>query len=152
MRSCISYAEPRHVEDPSDCLFYHVMDLPGIGEVGTGWDLRKTIDSYLGHFKFSGKRALDVGSASGYLSFEMEKRGATVVSFDMDSGSRWNIVPFASPQFDMTQFQKQNLTGRERLVNGYWLAHRVLTSKASLLDQSTICRRTSDLSMSSCSA
>jgi hypothetical protein len=34
--------------------------------------LRKTIDDYLGHFDFRGKRALDVGAASGF-TFEMEK-------------------------------------------------------------------------------
>jgi hypothetical protein len=44
--------------------FYYFMDLPGIGEVGDQWDLRKTIDDYFGHFGFSGKRVLDVGVAS----------------------------------------------------------------------------------------
>ena len=54
------------------------MDLPGLKKVGKGWDLRKTIDAYLGHFDFRGKRALDVGTASGFLTFEMERRGSGV--------------------------------------------------------------------------
>src|SRR5258708_29666952 len=35
-----SFSSPRHVTNISDCYFYHVMDLPGYGEVGTEWDLR----------------------------------------------------------------------------------------------------------------
>ena len=54
------------------------MDLPGLKKVGKGWDLRRTIDAYLGHFDFRGKRALDVGTASGFLTFEMERRGSGV--------------------------------------------------------------------------
>ena len=70
-----------------ECSFYHHMDLPGPKEVGRGWDLRKTVDDYLGNFDFRGKRALDVGTASGFLTFEIEKRGAEVVSFDMASSA-----------------------------------------------------------------
>ena len=57
--------------------------------------LRKTIDDYLGNFDFRGKRVLDVGTATGFLSFEMEKRGAEVVSFDMASRAQWQLVPFS---------------------------------------------------------
>jgi 2-polyprenyl-3-methyl-5-hydroxy-6-metoxy-1,4-benzoquinol methylase len=84
------------VESAADCDFYHVMELPGVGRVGDQWDLRGTVDAYLGDFDFQGKRALDVGAASGFLTFEMEKRGASVVSFDLGGGrtgtsprSRW---------------------------------------------------------------
>jgi predicted nicotinamide N-methyase len=38
------------------------------------------VDPYLGNFDFVGKRVLDVGAASGFLTFEMEKRGAEVVA------------------------------------------------------------------------
>jgi 2-polyprenyl-3-methyl-5-hydroxy-6-metoxy-1,4-benzoquinol methylase len=82
------YAEPLHVKNVAECYFYHHMDLPGLKEVGKGWDLRKTIDDYLGHFDFRGKRVLDVGTASGFLTFEMEKRGAEVVSFDYRGPTR----------------------------------------------------------------
>jgi 2-polyprenyl-3-methyl-5-hydroxy-6-metoxy-1,4-benzoquinol methylase len=71
----LRFESPRNVRDVAECAFYHYMDLPGIGQVGDHWDLRPTIDEYLGRFDFRGKRALDVGAASGYLTFEMEKRG-----------------------------------------------------------------------------
>ncbi len=86
-----------------ECFFYHHMDLPGVGEVGKGWDLRETIDDYLGHFDFRGKRVLDVGTASGFLTFEMEKRGAEVVSFDMASRTQRQLVPF-SDEFHLFRY------------------------------------------------
>ena len=72
----ISYAEPRRVDSLTECAFYHVMDLPAFGRVGGQWDLRGTVDDYLGRFDFRDKRALDIGAASGFLTFAMERRGA----------------------------------------------------------------------------
>ena len=93
MSGVFEYSQPLVVESPEDCYFYHRFDLPGLGTVGGDWDLRSCIDAYLGNYRFSGKRVLDVGTASGFLTFEMEKRGATVVSFDMEDGGQWNVVP-----------------------------------------------------------
>jgi hypothetical protein len=58
------YATPRGVTF-EECYFYHHMDLPGVGEVGSGWDLRPTVDAYLGNLDFRGKRVLDVGAQAG---------------------------------------------------------------------------------------
>ena len=124
------YAEPRHVTNVDECRFYHHMDLPGIGEVGKGWDLRRTIDDYLGRSDFRGQRALDVGTASGYLSFEMEKRGAEVVSFDMASPAQWQLVPFRAKGFDVAKMQRSIESALIPVRNGYWLAHRLLQSRA----------------------
>jgi SAM-dependent methyltransferase len=124
------YAEPRNVMNVEKCAFYHHMDIPGIGEVGNGWDLRKTIDDYLGHFDFRGKRALDIGTASGFLTFEMEKRGAEVVSFDMAGSADWQLVPFRAQGFDVAKTQTAMKAYTDGLRNGYWLAHRLLKSRA----------------------
>lgn len=123
------YAEPRDVRDPSRCSFYHVMDLPGLGTVGGQWDLRPTVEDYLGRFDFHGQRALDVGAASGYLSFEMEKRGADVVSFDLDSSDRWDVVPFADPRYDLAAVRARYRELVPARWNAYWLAHRLLGSR-----------------------
>lgn len=124
------YADPLTVGGPQDCVFYHTIDLPGLGTMPGYWDLRDTIGAYLGNFEFSGKRTLDVGTAGGFLTFEMERRGAEVVSYDMDSVERWEGVPFADPRYD-------GATVRERLQervsgyrNAYWLSHRLLGSHA----------------------
>jgi SAM-dependent methyltransferase len=128
----VEFAKPRDVRSTQDCFFYHVMDLPGVGLVGDHWDLRDTVDAYLGDFDFRGKRALDVGAASGFLTFEMEKRGATVVSFDIGEDSDWDIPPFwTGPSgFDLEMARAVKRASRERLLNAYWLAHRLLGSSA----------------------
>ena len=126
------YAFPQFVTDPLVCDWYHTMDLPGIGTVHGEWDLRPTIDDYLGHFDFRGRRCLDIGTGSGFLTFEMERRGATeVVSVDLDPGGHdYDVVPYVAPDFDVAAEiarLKWTIGGRHR---GYWLAHRLLGSKA----------------------
>jgi SAM-dependent methyltransferase len=108
------------------------MDLPGVGTIGNTWDLRKTIHDYLGRFDFTGKRVLDVGSASGFLTFEMERRGASVVSFDIQAGSEWNYVPYASPAFDVKELTERLEWDIRRIKRAYWYAHRALQSRASV--------------------
>jgi SAM-dependent methyltransferase len=124
------YAEPLHVTNVDECRFYHHMDLPGLNEVGKGWDLRKTIDDYLGSFDFRGKRVLDVGTANGFLTFEMEKRGAEVVSFDMANFTQWQLVPFRAKGFNVAKMQAAMKGDVDPIRNGYWLAHRLLNSRA----------------------
>jgi hypothetical protein len=126
------YVEPRLVTDPAACIWYHTMELPEVGLVEGQWDLRATIDDYLGHVDFTGKRCLDVGTASGYLTFSMEARGAReIVSMDLDPDTRnWDVVPFADPAFDREAAVARR--GRELRATqaGYWLAHRLLGSRA----------------------
>jgi 2-polyprenyl-3-methyl-5-hydroxy-6-metoxy-1,4-benzoquinol methylase len=124
------YANPLNVERPEDCFFYHRIDIPGVGEVGEQWDLRDCIDAYLGSFDFRGKRVLDVGTASGLLTFEMEKRGAEVVSFDMQDGTQWDVVPHVSIQSDLDGIRRGNREIHQKLKNGYWFTHKRLGSKA----------------------
>lgn len=124
------YVTPRIVENPDDCNFYHAMTLPGLGEVGREWDLRDNIGDYLGNVDFSGKRVLDVGTASGFLTFEMERRGADVVSFDMKSGRQWNLVPHYKLEPNRESMFDHIAKMHERLQNAYWYAHRALGSNA----------------------
>jgi SAM-dependent methyltransferase len=106
------------------------MDLTPVGLVGGQWDLRDTVDAYLGHHAFAGKRVLDVGAASGFLSFEMERRGAEVVSFDMAPDGRWDIVPLAGLNLEAAiQGKRDNWRA---LTNAYWFAHAALGSRAKV--------------------
>ena len=116
------YEEPRVVRDIGGCYFYHRMELPGVGLVGGQWDLRPTIDGCLAGFPFAGRRVLDVGAASGFPSFEMERRGADVVSFDMSPDGRWDIVPVASTDLDAAVGHKRE--SWKVLTNAYWFAHQ----------------------------
>ena len=79
------YAPSRTITEISDCYFYHTIDLPGHGIIKDEWDLRTGLDSYLGHIQLTGKRVLEIGTANGFLCFEMEKRGAEMVAVEFKS-------------------------------------------------------------------
>jgi SAM-dependent methyltransferase len=124
------YASPRYVENLSDCLFYHTMDLPAIGLVEGHWDLRGRLDDYIGGVSVRGRRVLDIGCASGFLTIEMEKNGASVVSFDAESADSTARLPFKDSLYTTNrgEWRRQlNLT-LDRLKNSYWLAHRLNAS------------------------
>src|SRR5207249_7736437 len=55
------------------------------------WDLRGGVDEYLGKVAFEGQRVLEIGPASGFLTFEMEKRGADVVSVEVTEEHGWDF-------------------------------------------------------------
>ena len=89
------FAEPLKVDDVADCYFYHTMELPGHGVIeGLDWDLRGRVDEYLGNVDFAGQRVLEIGPASGFLTFEMEKRGADVISVEVTDEHGWDFVPY----------------------------------------------------------
>ena len=92
------FATPRIVK-LEDCQFYHFIDLLGIGLVGNSWDLRRGVDQYLGHVDFAGKRVLEIGPASGFLTIEMGKRGADVVAVELPSFPGWDCVPCEAPRW-----------------------------------------------------
>ena len=66
----ITYAQPINARDIAECYFYHKMDLPGVGTVGGAWDLRNRFDDYVNNANFAGRSVLDIGTASGFLTFE----------------------------------------------------------------------------------
>lgn len=126
------YTSPREVTSLDECYFYHTMDVPGHGTVQGEWDLRGAIDPYLGHFDFSGKRVLDVGAASGILSFHMESKGAQVVSYDLSEDHDWDIVPFRANDNDTARATRR--AHLRKINNGYWLCHRAFGSRARMVN------------------
>ena len=134
------YATPSAVDNPADCAFYHTMDVPGHGLIEGPWDLRPGLSEYLGNVDFSGKRVLELGTADGYLSFEIERRGASVVSFDLSENDSWDVVPYArrhsqagvSPSW-VTDSDAAMKTTMRQLNNAYWLCHRAYSSSARLV-------------------
>jgi len=131
MRGEHLFSSPRDVTDISDCYFYHVMDLPGYGEVGGDWDLRGGEEAYLGGISFQGKRVLELGTASGFLCHYMEEKGADVIGFDLPSERSWDLVPFAGLDLSPLRVERRNQI--ERLKNGWWLAHRLFGSRAKVV-------------------
>lgn len=127
----IPYASPRSIGSLEECYFYHTMDVPGYGTIKGEWDLRGSIDRYLGDFNFAGKRVLDVGAASGILSFHIENQGAEVVSFDLSDDYDWDIVPFAENNVDSALAERRRHL--KKINNGYWLCHEAFKSKARMV-------------------
>jgi 2-polyprenyl-3-methyl-5-hydroxy-6-metoxy-1,4-benzoquinol methylase len=130
-----NYAIPRYVENISSCFFYHTMDVPGYGLQTGPWDLRGKFFDYVGHVDCKGKRVLDVGCASGFLSFSAEEFGAEeVVSFDMDSARRQHMLPFHNKTYynDYESWFRNWNSYIEKWKNAYWLAHRVLGSHSKV--------------------
>ena len=125
------YAEPRTVTDLEDCYFYHSMELPGYGLVEGPWDLRGGVDDYLGGVDLRDKRVLEVGTASGFLCFTMEGRGADVVAYDLSDKQSWDVVPYA--QYDHESFDSERREHLRKLNNSWWLAHRAFESSAKVV-------------------
>src|ERR1700738_2351795 len=121
------YAAPRVVTDLADCHFYHSMDLPGYGTVQGEWDLREGIGAYLGNVDFKGKRVLEMGTASGFVGFHMEKAGAKVIGYDLSDAQAWDVVPFA--RYDSDDFLRKRRAHIKRMNNAYWLSHSALGSR-----------------------
>jgi 2-polyprenyl-3-methyl-5-hydroxy-6-metoxy-1,4-benzoquinol methylase len=128
-------ARPRHIERLEDCFFYHAMELPEFGLVRGQWDLRGRFDDYIGGVAVAGKSVLDVGTATGFLSFEAEKRGAArVLSFDMSDPRQQAFLPFKDKLYhrDPERWREQYGAEIEQWKNAYWLCHRLLGSKAEV--------------------
>jgi SAM-dependent methyltransferase len=126
-------AAPRDIKNLEDCFFYHTLDLPGFGMVEGEWDLRGRFDDYVGGVDLRGKTMLDVGTATGFLTFEAEKRGAKqVVSFDIGDAKYQHLLPFKDGLYyqDYEAWRAWTSAVYERWKNGYWLAHRLYDSKA----------------------
>jgi SAM-dependent methyltransferase len=130
--SGVAFAAKRVIQSLDDCYFYHTMDLPGFGVVGGEWDLRGKFAEYTGRIDFQGSSVLDIGAASGFLSFEAEKQGADVVSFDIGHGGLQHLLPFQQSLYyrDHERWAQERTQLFERWKNAYWLAHRLLGSRA----------------------
>lgn len=125
------FAPQRDIANIEDCYFYHTTELAGYGVIEGEWDLRAGVEDYLGHVDFHGKRVLELGTANGFLCFEMEKRGAQVVSYDLSEHQPWDIVPFVEK--DTSLIDTWWRTHIRRLNNAWWLCHKVRQSNARMV-------------------
>ncbi len=125
------YAVPRLVTDINECSWYHTMDVPGYGVMKGQWDLREGVRDYLGNVHFEGKRVMDVGTASGFLCFYMESKGAEVVAYDVSENHDWDVVPFYNMENEQSLAERRE--GIRRLNNAYWLGHRAFNSNARMV-------------------
>ena len=130
------FAQPLLVNSLDDCHFYHTTEIPGIGLVEASWDLREGVAAYLGNVDFSGKRVLEIGPASGFLTIYMEQRGAEVVSVELPVGEgySWDYVPYAGLELDTIQTEQTKMMSK--LINSFWFCHERFQSKAKVYNGS----------------
>jgi O-methyltransferase len=108
------------------------MDLPGGVVTGPAqWDLRATVDRYLGGVDFRGKRVLEIGPASGFLSFHMERAGAEVVCIEPPIDAAWDFIPRGGV-FDAAGYRRGFTKHMTRIRNGFWFAHAAYGSKVQV--------------------
>jgi hypothetical protein len=114
-----------------DCVFFHTMELPSGRRDGV-WDLIGRFDDYIGHVDLAGRTTLDVGTMTGFLSFEAEKRGAQVTSFDAPSAALWRELPIPGTTFtdDHDAWLEHADEWFGKVKNSYWVSHGELGSSA----------------------
>jgi tRNA (mo5U34)-methyltransferase len=79
--------------DLTHYFWYHTINL-GQGLITPGtYDFRDTLASYGFAEALQGRRVLDVGSATGFFAFELEKRGADVTSVEVPSIADLDAFP-----------------------------------------------------------
>jgi SAM-dependent methyltransferase len=111
------------------------MEFPELGLVRGQWDLRGRFEDYVSGVPVAGKSVLDIGTATGFLSFEAEKLGANrVVSCDLSDAKQQRFIPFKGKPYyqDNEQFTADHAVEIERWKNAYWLCHRLLNSQAKV--------------------
>jgi glycosyltransferase involved in cell wall biosynthesis len=115
-----------------DCGFYHSYTLADGEEVTGEWDLRPDPFGYLGETSVTGRSVLEIGPASGFLSFYMETAGASVTCLEPSMSHLWDIVPFEN--FD-TQGWREEFTGRiEQVRNSFWYVHHQNASRVRMFE------------------
>ena len=115
-----------------DCNWYHTFDLPGGGSIDGAWDLRGRESAYLGGVDVAGKRVIEPGPASGYLSFYMERQGAHVVSFESGFDVTIDLLPVAGGDTAANRADLMRTTV-EGIHNSWWYMHRTYGSFAQLV-------------------
>lgn len=105
--------------------WYHTIELaPGVVTPGR-IDLRRSAGRILPG-DLGGKRALDVGTFDGFWAFEMERRGADVVSIDVDRIESAEWPPRSRPRLERAA-EAQGV----RLGLGFELASELLDSQVA---------------------
>lgn len=132
------------VTNDSECTFYHSFDFPDGTSVDGRWDLRNRFEDYTGEVSFNDKNVLDVGTASGFLAFEAEKRGASVIGVDMGITDEWDVVPYAKNPIENLDLEKkmiqqagdvtknQRISSIKSVRNSFYYAHRKFNSSVKL--------------------
>jgi tRNA (mo5U34)-methyltransferase len=108
--------------------WYHTIEFDDGTATDGRFDHRALLPRYGLPPDLSGKRALDVGSGDGFWAFELERRGAEVMSVDIESFSDADLPPALHDIFDRHPVSLSFRRGLE-------IAHRKLGSSVRLTNR-----------------
>jgi O-methyltransferase len=108
----------------SECYFYHRVRLRDGRYIDGPWNLIDGEEEYLGGVQVEGRRVLEFGPASGWLTAWLELQGASVVGFDAGWDLCLDVLPLA--HLDREELQRQTVDFLCRVQNAWWYLHRDL--------------------------
>ena len=118
-------------------FWYHTIDL-GDGLVTPGsFDYRGHLDSYAFAPELHGRSALDLGSATGFFTFELERRGANVTSIELPSLFSWDHFPGEPPLLISGKMQRllpNHVPQAEETLSRFFTSHSPAEQYHYLLD------------------
>ena len=114
-----------------DCDWYHTSVLRDGAVIPGAWDLRGGEAAYLGATSFTGTRVLELGPASGYLTFFMEEAGAEVICLEAGFDVSIDLLPV--PGVDMAWHRMETMRYVDRVQNSWWYVHRNRASRARMV-------------------
>lgn len=127
-----------------DCDWYHTAVLSDGSVIPGAWDLRGGEEAYLGGTDVSSQRVLELGPATGYLTYWMEERGADVVGVDAGYDVPIDIMPV--PGNDLREIRMGAMRGIGAVQNSWWYLHHERASHARMV-YAPIYQLPSDLGM-----
>ena len=122
----------REGADLSDFVWYHAFELPDGRVLPGAWDLRGHESAYLGGVDVAGKRVLELGPATGYLTFYMERMGAEVVAFEAGFDVSIDVMPVQGREDPEERRQVMQDT-IDRNHDAWWYLHRTIGSSAKFV-------------------
>jgi O-methyltransferase len=114
-----------------DCDFYHTATFSDGSVVDGAWDLRGREEAYLGSIALGARRVLELGPASGHLSYYMEGQGAEVVRLDTDFDVSNDLLPYDG--IDVSGPTMQYMVNIGQVQNAWWYLHRDRGSRAKVV-------------------
>jgi len=105
-----------------DCHFYHSVRLPDGSFIEGPWDLLDNEHEYLGGIDLAGRRVLEFGPASGWLTLWMAQEGADVVALDVGWDLSYDVMPLST--IDVEKARADSIALATRVENAWWYLRR----------------------------
>lgn len=110
------------------CVYYHTVELADGTVIPGEWDLRDYEDVYLGNCALQGRRVIEYGPATGWLSAHVAKRGGTLTVFDLAIGAGPDLT--SSGDEFATAFAAEGVKLADGLRSSWWTVRKALGYEA----------------------